>query len=499
MKTITEPAKKVPVTLDVDVAVVGAGIAGLLAALSAARQGARTLLIDRFGMPGGNIGPGFIVAGSLTGWPGRSLEHPDAYLPREFMEAHGGAGGTAMPPFSNTHQLRDANVASYVAFKMLKDANVELMLSAYAADPIMQDNRVTGMFFENKSGRQAATAKVVIDATGEADVARRAGAPIIYPDPKGKSVGRSMGICFIAGGVDWQAYEASGDYDARQKRFAAVADEAAATGGFNYIREVPGLGNIRTFQYQLCGVKSEGLACGYAGVDWPDNINQGDGSHIATMEVAMRTLCFETVKFWRDNVPGFENAYLMLVPPYLGSRGGPAIDGEFTMTAEVYENERLYDDVIFRFGRQKRKASAAIDIDDRAVQIAPAAKEGDKGAAGADDDRAASRARAARAAAQRANYAVEPTRADVPYRIMLPKKIDGLLAAGRSASTNPTSLMRSRLTVMHMGTAAGIAGALAAAGGVTPREVDIKELQVLLLDAGFYLGNHKRLVDLRLR
>ena len=87
---------------------------------------------------------------------------------------------------------------------------------------------------------------------------------------------------------------------------------------------------------------------------------------------------------------------------------------------------------------------------------------------------------------------------DVPYRVMIPKELDGLMAVGRSASCKPDTLLRNRMAVMHMGQAGGTAAALAAKNGVSPGELNVRELQESLLEAGFYLGDRSRLRALKL-
>ena len=159
----------------------------------------------------------------------------------------------------------------------------------------------------------------------------------------------------------------------------------------------------------------------------------------------MRRFCFETYQFWRDHIPGFEEAYLLTLAPFLGSRGGPAIEGEYVMTEEDILQGRTFDDVIYLYSR------------------------GDM-----------------------------PHWADVPYRVMVAKKVDGLLAVGRSASARPASLLRSRIGLMQMGQAGGIAAALAVRNGVHPGQLDVKELQWKLLEAGCYLGDQARLRELGL-
>ena len=188
MSFVTEPEKHVPIVYDVDVAVAGSSVSGVFAALAAARNGAETVLIDRFGSVGGNIGPGMICNGTLaSGQPHVKAGYQASVfpgfmgIPKEFIERHVALGGGCIPPYSECHYLMDSNIASYTALKMLEESGVNLLLSTYAADPILEGNSVKGIFIENKSGRQAVKAKVVVDATGEADVAKRAGVPILYP------------------------------------------------------------------------------------------------------------------------------------------------------------------------------------------------------------------------------------------------------------------------------------------------------------------------------
>jgi hypothetical protein len=201
---------------------------------------------------------------------------------------------------------------------------------------------------------------------------------------------------------------------------------------------------MQGFGYRPAGPGGQGFATGYIGVNWPDHINQGDGTHIAAMEIAMRKYCYETARFWRRSVPGFENSYLLSIAPFLGSRGGPSIEGEVTITMEKVEQGGRFDDVILV-------------------------------------------------------YALKPDRPlDLPYRILLPKTVDGLLACGRSAGRRPGSLIRGRGTMMMTGQAAGTAAAITVRTGCTAREVNVQELQRSLFDAGFYLGDRQRLKELEI-
>jgi len=490
MDYVVEPEKRVPVVYDVDVAVSGAGVSGVFAAVAAARHGADTVLVDRFGSVGGNIGPGFINNGHLASgrphpkapWNAQTFPGP-AGLALEFIQRHAALGGETLPPYSQPHYLKDSNIASYVMLKMLQEAGVKLILSAYSADPIMEGTVVRGLFVETKSGRQAIKASVVIDATGEADVARRAGAPALYPKTEYHAVDghapTGMGLAFVVARVDWARYEAflsgppASDEDVKrvqesfpraekggkESRSPMLSCVGRALENGDYPRAVmEGVGELKAGVSGMVGYGPEGLserlAWGRASPPRVGELNIADGRQISELEAKLRGLIFETVQYYRKYVPGFERAYLLLIAPFLGARGGPCIEGEYTLTMDDCRAGRRFDDVIHLYGEF------------RALRYT--CEQG------------------------------ECKWVDMPYRVMLPKKIDGLLAVGRSASGIPDTLLRNRLAVKHMGEAGGIAAAMAARRGVSPKELDMKDLQLALLDAGFYLGDRHRLKELGL-
>jgi len=222
-----------------------------------------------------------------------------------------------------------------------------------------------------------------------------------------------------------------------------ILRKAEEEGTYRSTKEVDDLGTLDCFRFPLHEYDRDGFASGYVAVKQPHTINPGDGQVISKLETHMRLFAFETYQFWKNHIPGFQDAYLLTVAPFLGSRGGPAIEGEYVMTEEDILQGRRFDDVIYLYERQ-------------------------------------------------GNWV------DVPYRVMIPKKVDGLLAVGRSASARPASLLRSRIGLMQMGQAGGIAAALAAKNGVHPRQLDVKELQWKLLDAGCTLGDQARLMELGL-
>jgi len=440
---VTEPQKKIPVIYDVDVAVAGGGVSGIFAALAAAREGASVVLIDRFGAIGGNMGPGMNSPGGdlrdrshlmSKGAPKEWVFGKPAGLPKKFGEKFFALKASG-------RFLADANISVYVAFKMLKEAGVKLMLSTYVTDPIIKGNKVCGVFVENKSGRQAVKAKVVIDATGEADIARRAGASILYPKQEYNKLDShaptGMGIWAILAGIDPNIFDirTAGNYRWPQK----IGDLAEVNGG---------LERIGPDHEQIAGLKVNVVRRGC-------KVDAGDAEHISIMEAGTRMYVFEMVQKIKENVPGCENAYLLFIAPFLGARGGPCIEGEYTLTMEDCRQAKKFDDVIYVYGEP------------RALRYTCKQPEGCRWT-------------------------------DVPYRVMIPKKLEGLIAVGRNASGIPDTLLRNREGVMYMGQAGGTAAAIAVKEGVTPRNIDIKELQKKLFSVGFYLGDKNRLEKLGL-
>jgi hypothetical protein len=449
-------SKQIPVAARADVIVAGAGISGSVAALAAAREGANVILVERYGCLGGNMGPGMFSGGVVH----LVLHYPNVMpeglrgIPGEFLNRCEGYA---------SHQLghdyfRDSQVVSYVLLKMMEEWNVQLMLNTWVCDPIMENNHITGLFVESKSGTQAVRAKVVIDATGDADVAARAGVPI-DPNPKYNH----PGMYFAIGGVDEAKYQAFLEPDPEHVKWAKdvfkdigmgypgrlnpllpFVRRAWSVGGYRIVKRIGDVAVI-TVDHGFYTPR-QGTVGAQVGL-WGEGIDSGNAAQNTELERQTRIYIFETAKFMRAYVPGFEDSYLHTIAPFFHSRSGRSAVCDYVTTVEDMEEGRRLEDVVFvNYGHEQQKGPE--------------------------------------------------TGNDFPYRQLLPKGVEGLMATGRSAIIQPPT-NRSRWKMLMMGQACGVGAALATRTGVTPRQVDVRELQKILhVKYHVPLGDETRLREL---
>lgn len=498
-----EPGRRRPLLAEVDVAVAGSGISGTFAALAAARCGAKTLIIERMPSLGGNIGPGMILGGTLEGEAETTLPGGLRGLGREFLDAVYAQRASAPRPFAGLGANRtwgegtyaeDAAICSCVSQQMLRAAGAEILLSACASDPLLRNGRVAGLFVETGGGRWAVKAKAVVDATGEASLARRAGAPIrdflaIEPgegvDPRYRTEASPQGrirdpymnraypehyndtmvLCLMAN-VNREAFE---KFLARRIRLSAQ-DRALANRHFRHIHKAfwPGLCRAwREGNLPIWGEAADGVpvSCGIASlqdfgagltafrITAKGKINPANPVLHSKLQEDMRARAFECAAFLRRHVGGFERAYLVGTQPFFGVRGGPHIAGEHTLTIEEMFAETRFDDVQYRNIHESNHGGPASGF-------------------------------------------------DVPLRCLLPRKLDGMLVCGRGAAYerrgHDPSGMRARPSMMVMGQCAGTTAAIAAMEGTTPKRADIRKIQRRLLKDGIVLGEPERLRELGL-
>ena len=194
MDHIDEPARRTPVLGETDVLVVGGGPGGLAAALGAAREGARVMLVERYGCFGGVIAQSMV--GTIAWYRTTDLTVDAGGIGTEF-ERRAKAMNASLEV--NHYQVLDTEVFKFIADQMIEEAGIVPLLHTHIVDVVLEDGVITGVVTESKSGRQAILAKRVIDATGDGDLAARSGAPFRI-DPKEDLEGATVN--FGCSGID---------------------------------------------------------------------------------------------------------------------------------------------------------------------------------------------------------------------------------------------------------------------------------------------------------
>ena len=464
--SLTQPSRKAPVRDVVDVLVVGGGLGGVSAAMAAARAGARTALVERNGFPGGVATAGmccsifncFYTADRRLGVTGNAVEIADAL-------AETSGVGEAWREHKG-HIIYDIEGAKLRLIELMDDAGVSCLFDTVVTDAIVRDDVLEGVFVYSKSGPEAIRAAVTVDATGDADVAYLAGAPV---HEIGSRAPHSY--CFRIGNVDVDRFvgyfadhpDQYPDYMDVDWTFAEAREQYAATGTFLFPHgggyqmdifrravesgELPeSVGLHHTLPAcQMHAIRDLGVVHVITGFVTTETLD------IARISLAMndgKRMAFVMADFFRRRMPGFERSCIIGLADDLGMRATRWIDGEFTFTRAMRERPTRFDDAI-----------------GRGVVMVDGKKHRGRDAWGVQTFTDAT--------------------FDVPYRCLLPKRVDGLLmGAGRSISVENPMLLRVMALTMMVGQGAGAAAAIAAKAGLPPRRVDVAAVQAELRRQG---------------
>lgn len=420
IQTLREASREVPVLGEVDVVVCGGGPGGIGAAAGAARAGAKTLLLERWGCLGGMATGGLVVPhfdGLLNDGINRVLI--DRLKERKAWGA----------PFWEISY--DPEVFKQVAEELLLESGSDLLYHSLVVAAVLEDETLRGVVIETKSGRFVVLAKAVVDATGDGDVAARAGAQLV----RGRqSDGRMQAatLMFRMGGVRWVQTGPAQLYN--------LVDQAARQTGssFRLAFERPWALHVPTPDtviFQLVHVR---------GVDGTD-VRQ-----LTRAEIEGRRQVREVVDFLVSHTEEFRSAYLIDTASQFGIRETRHILGDYVLTSDDLLGGRSFPDGI---------ASASFPIDIH--------RPDDQGQTGILLDKP---------------Y-------QIPYRSLLVQGLEALLTAGRCISGDHEAHASYRVKgpCLATGQAAGAAAALAVMKGITPRQLDVEDLQRELIRQGVRL------------
>ncbi len=454
-RTITEPAREIDVVREADVVVVGGGPGGIGSALAARRCGADTVLVERYGHMGGMATGGLVTI--IPNLSDISGEQQIAGICQELVDRLDRKGATHYPKKADwgsadeklVQYYIDSNLAwfyirddlnigrkrvLYTALidpeimkcelnTMMEEAGVKLYLHSWGVRPIVEGNTVRGVFIENKSGRQAVLAKVVIDSTGDGDLLQPAGAECDTRMVAGLRIA-AFAFPFWIGNVDMKKFE---DFRVTcPKKWDELVRELESLGGaFFYMKD---------------------LVKNHSGVVWFHpffpSTNQADIDEINRVELEGRKKMLLSYEYYRDHVPGFEKSYIALSSPQLGTQGGQRVVGEYVCSAKDMTSDEVFEDTIAIFP----------DNDNEEIS------------------------------AKHPNVCI-------PYRALVPKKIDGLLVACRAFSSDYRFNEYFNLIphCIAFGQAAGTAAAMASNSGIKPRDVNYADLRKNLAHQGVKL------------
>ena len=434
-----------------DVIVVGGGPAGIIAAIAAAKNKAKTLIIERNGFLGGTLTFPLPILSFLNA----KGEPMVAGIPEEFvghLKALNGCPGHFTHSVLQSYTPTDGEVVKYVAASMLSELGVDILLHTDFMKTERSGNRIGRIIVHNKSGLQSYSGRIIVDATGDADVAASSGVPVV--------IGRDRDGLTQAATTDFRMANVNlGETrqylrEHPEESFYPLHD-LDTTYLFMGFEEIVRRGQLagdhhiprdylifhRILREDVVGINTTKVS-----------VLAIHGDNLTHAEIECRRQMMELVPFFKKYVPGFREAYLVDSPVQIGVRETRRIVGEYVLATEDVLQGRRFPDGIAR-------SQYPLDIHDPT--------------------------NAGRGLQQIASPY------EVPYRCLLPVGVDNLLVAGRCISATHQAISSARVmgTCMAMGQAAGTAAAFCSQGGISPKHLEAKTLIDLLWQQGALVGD----------
>lgn len=450
----TEPSRQLPVR-DFDVVVAGGGTAGVVAALAAARQGARTVLIEGKGYTGGTVVEGGTALHSFynlwTAFPGVEKQQVVRGIPQEIIDrlvplgASSGYSEMLMGlDYDSVCTAIDTEIYKLVTLEMLNEAGVFVCLNSFVREAVMEGTAVEGVIVESRSGRELFTARSFVDCTAYGDLAAYAGAA--YTEPNDYEVCNSIGMGNVdidrlhkfldsrdavtqlsrgmRGGKEGQVVRVEGKAVAISEEFEKGAGEigmhmVTTTLHDNYLMFIK-------FNMKL-------------------PVSPTDRDTVAKAELELRQRQLKGVELFRKHIPGCEKAFIARTSPGLNIRRGRLISCDYDISHEDVIEARHFEDEVFIYGFH---------------DSAPRLQIKDGGTYG------------------------------IPYRALCVKGIDNLYVSGMMITSDQRAHMSTRNTVscMGQGQATGTAAALCAGKECGSRDLPFLMLRDTLIKDGVYFG-----------
>jgi hypothetical protein len=447
------PEKRIPVYSKSEVVVVGGGVAGLSAAVAAVRQGCKTVLIDEGGILGGTITKCLMPSfGSLNFSiiKGLFAEVCEKLMEKGAIIRNEGRSS----PF-------DPEAFKVVVFDLAEKEGFELLLHTRAFDVIKHDNKLKGVFITNKTGIQAVTGDVIIDASGDGDIAILAG-----EDSEENGERQPMSLMFMVGNAEVRRFAAFVRDYPDQNEFTSMGNplhfdvnkinedqpQVNAWGFFNSIKQAREKGELYLPHDNMAVIFLPLKGMVFVNATNVSHLNPLSAGDVTIAEIESRKQMQSVYHFLKNQIPGFEKTFIVNSGSSIGVRESRKIRGEYVLTKDdVLHGGSFSDAVALNGGRisvhESGEKQTWIKLD-RPYQI--------------------------------------------PYRCLLAKMNENLLMAGRCISVDhiAQASIRNVSCCFATGQAAGTAAALSIKNRVNPKELDVKVLQKALIEQGAVISSN---------